>query len=1022
MKRRSEQGVALVVTLILLSVITFMTVTFLAVSRREREGVINRSNQNDAIFANNAGFEQAKAQIVAQMLANNNGFNFDFLVSTNFINSAGFDPGFSPLTPVATNVNYEHLFGNTTPLTPAQFQQNLANLLILPRAPVFITTNKNQAVAEFRYYLDLNRNGSYDPNGLVGLTNNSGLQILDTNNVPTTNFMRGDPEWVGILDHPDRPHSRSNLFIGRTAFVAMPIGNSLDINYIHNQAGLVSPTPPLGYPFLRNQGVGTWEINLAAFLYTLNTNIWGVSAINYNYDPIGNGQTTGLGFQDAASILKYRYGGVNLASVRALYGKPGADAFKLDFVDGYSAGLLMTNAFPLSVDSDPPAEPWSGADNPVKFFTSQDLFNVGALPAGSAGFSNSLYSAGTNISTYDRYTFYNLLAQMGVDSVPDRADKLNLNYMNIGGLSPTNFISWTNALQFFTNAADRMLRAQYTNSISITNIPIYDGTNFYYSPAIHRVLQLAANIYDATTNRPFAPGATNYYPSVFRPTFGSKKGAVFINGFVEEGTAVQNYMIKPLSLPEDADTIAKKPNLTTNIYGVPWVIGAKKGFPNFNEFAMQTVSQVTRKLQISRPPNTPNDRNTWSTNQMYVVGISNIMGVELWNSYSSNYSRAIDVVLFDDLTMTLTNDTGLVLTTNVPMAPVPFTIPATGPTQWQGFLNTQNPNKDKLSFRAPLFTNVVLLPDSVYRQNPQGFVVSTNFEQNTAFRLPNFVLGVTNRLRVALLDNATKRVIDYVQFNGMDEVREITKDLSKDDKFPWVWRTNRVGGITGPIEGIINQMQVSIGAVTVSLTEWNNARIKQSTQQSKDLEINGFASFYNNPSANSNLLVEVPFSPTRKYSKARSWQANDPLVHYTLGDLTDVNDFQNTNQLISVIPPNGSTMTNVLVNIFAINGRYAPWGGNPKQVADPNKYNLALKDPLVNNSDAWDFPTNKFPNVGWLGRVHRGTPWQTVYLKSKSVDPVVWQQWSGNPNPANAVFSQPTNDWALLDIFTTAQN
>ena len=36
MKRNSQQGVALVVTLILLSVITFMTVTFLALSRRER--------------------------------------------------------------------------------------------------------------------------------------------------------------------------------------------------------------------------------------------------------------------------------------------------------------------------------------------------------------------------------------------------------------------------------------------------------------------------------------------------------------------------------------------------------------------------------------------------------------------------------------------------------------------------------------------------------------------------------------------------------------------------------------------------------------------------------------------------------------------------------------------------------------------------------------------------------------------------------------------------------------------------
>ena len=50
------------------------------------------------------------------------------------------------------------------------FLQNLANLLYDPRPPVFIVTN---ALAygsnEFRFYLDLNRNGRYDPNGLQPL-------------------------------------------------------------------------------------------------------------------------------------------------------------------------------------------------------------------------------------------------------------------------------------------------------------------------------------------------------------------------------------------------------------------------------------------------------------------------------------------------------------------------------------------------------------------------------------------------------------------------------------------------------------------------------------------------------------------------------------------------------------------------------------------------------------------------------------------------------------------------------------
>ena len=43
----------------------------------------------------------------------------------------------------------------------------LNNLLYLPRAPVFITTNRNQPNPEFRFYLDENGNGMFDTNGTV---------------------------------------------------------------------------------------------------------------------------------------------------------------------------------------------------------------------------------------------------------------------------------------------------------------------------------------------------------------------------------------------------------------------------------------------------------------------------------------------------------------------------------------------------------------------------------------------------------------------------------------------------------------------------------------------------------------------------------------------------------------------------------------------------------------------------------------------------------------------------------------
>ena len=135
----------------------------------------------------------------------------------------------------------------------------------------------------------------------------------------------------------------------------------------------------------------------------------------------------------------------------------------------------------------------------------------------------------------------------------------------------TNYSPWTDAAQFFTNAADRMLRATFANQIvssyalangniaqfavsnlSITNIPIFPVN--CYTPAVHRIMQLAANIYDASTNRPFSLAAADingpyYYPSVFRPRLAMKiTGGVtniYINGY-DEITNYQQVMQAPL--------------------------------------------------------------------------------------------------------------------------------------------------------------------------------------------------------------------------------------------------------------------------------------------------------------------------------------------------------------------------------------------------------------------------------------------------------------------------------------------
>jgi hypothetical protein len=186
----------------------------------------------------------------------------------------------------------------------------------------------------------------------------------------------------------------------------------------------------------------------------------------------------------------------------------------------------------------------------------------------------------------------------------------------------------------------------------------------------------------------------------------------------------------------------------------------------------------------------------------------------------------------------------------------------------------------------------------------------------------------------------------------------------------------------------------------------------------------------------SSNTFSTPFQPFRNLYLVTSWQANDPLVHYTIGDLTDL---VHTNLMVDNLNPPPTP-------VGQVNARYEPWGGSPAgRSSSPVLCDMTVKDPLMLRSDNWDFPTNKLPNVGWLGRVHRGTPWQTVYLKSFGVNNYPnwfknWQAWSGNGQVVtnvgqlstnlvgfntwanDAYFSQPTNDWRLLDLFTTALN
>ena len=121
--RRSEAGVALVITLILLAIITFMAITLLVVTRGEKGSVSQTADQTTASLANDSALERVKIDLIAPMLAFTNPYNFDLLVSTSYINTNGFFPGIAN----PTNVNYEYLAGGGAPRPTTSFFTTVAS-------------------------------------------------------------------------------------------------------------------------------------------------------------------------------------------------------------------------------------------------------------------------------------------------------------------------------------------------------------------------------------------------------------------------------------------------------------------------------------------------------------------------------------------------------------------------------------------------------------------------------------------------------------------------------------------------------------------------------------------------------------------------------------------------------------------------------------------------------------------------------------------------------------------------------
>jgi Tfp pilus assembly protein PilX len=1139
--RRSEGGIALVITLLMLSVITFLAIAFLAMSRRDRAAVTVTLDSATAQNMSDAAFNRAQAEIIAQMMAHGDALSYDYMVSRNYISPYGFNKNSTD----TTNVNYD-IYSSSGVINPpfnmAQNQsawaQNIANLYYDPRPPVFVVTNPAfPARSDFRFWVDINRNGRFETNGF--------LPVIAENGRTNGNFeyFNGEPEWIGVLRDPLHRHSGTNTFGGRYAYMVLPIGKTLDFNYIHNWAkgnyvdtlttrnftntsgdGLDgSRIPDDG--FARDQGVASYELNLAALLDIVCPDAYEYGLPNvpleeysikppdyYRYYPPDRGvgqANSGYAFDDAEAFVHYRYWiwpleanspylgfGTLHNLIPSLYLAPaqfnsyGIDAHCLtaQTTPPFDPTNRVENFLPKS------AQLWPGSYSSNMFYDLQDLFDPTKT---SAAFTNRMLLAGSRTNSEDRYTFERLLNNISMGSQPEYGvwvhgdtgaltlrTKVNINFSNTAQIQsgpytpmPTNLVNWT-PLGFFTNAAELLLRSQtftftnyeyvggvaipayppITNYFGATNIPVfrvyYPGIR--YNEAIHRMLQLAANIYSDTVSSNYLPGATGHgirytgtlpnvrHPFVFRPLYqevnvGTSNWGVNIVGWtnVSTGQAAYNQLDQKLVPYVDLTsnnvihgTINSyiKSGRAFNLNGIPWVISAEQGLPCFYDYAYNNRVLFARKVLFVRSINGAGLPNTNEppvyTNQFTLMSISNSFGVGAWNPYTTPFTGSANnnfttYYLAGNVTVEVTNNYDYGYTTNFSYLYDPATA-GTG-FQWPAWSGIPTPSSSN-GFVTLFSSNIITVPPSYFSESYRRLIFLTNNPTSSNMFLSedthqkgwpvhHWTLSVTNHVVYALFEGypSSGVLLDYVNLGPFGSFLDITSNIlgqgsggglppgeaNSDTAYWYPGRANDLPG--SPMStGLINQIDYNLSDQIyynslVGLKPGNTGCI---------------GGFDFGPDINpSNVLTQV-----------ESWAANDPLVHYTTGDLKPpgpdvVHNDSATAQAGLLLSP----VTNSVGGI--VRERYDPWG-----IASGIPYNdMLYQDPMITSASAWQFPSNKFPSVGWLGRVHRGTPWQTVYFKSDNPkgDP---DQFSGWTNWVNTLDTYPTNDWVLADLFTTALN
>ena len=402
------------------------------------------------------------------------------------------------------------------------------------------------------------------------------------------------------------------------------------------------------------------------------------------------------------------------------------------------------------------------------------------------------------------------------------------------------------ALNAFTNRADQLLRPKW--GFGVNEIPIFCSTNplVRYNGGIHYLLQQAVNAYDQTNH---TDGDFDF-PSVFRPQFGVVSNdqcvTTLITNWVEVTDDYAEMMARPFKGASD-------PTLSTddNVWGVGLIVGSKPAVPIFNEFSYANTFNVVRKLKFIRTQ--PATRPV-STNQMYVLSLSNVFGCSALNTWTQALPRDVTVFLTNSATVSFVNDLGYGVTNSFTNGTTQLILS----NQWARFLIVKTNMYE-------VFTNgVTTLPTSAYVEQTGGFgpADDLHFEVNVGLPLHSWFAQVTNQLLYAVIDNSSGRILDFVNYNRFGTVWDTMQVLpSIPSPYPSPWATNGADSSlqSGPSLGVLNQIAiVTNSALIPGYTPQPGAGIH-------------LANFLNGTDTSPGNALSCPYEPSATVQQTATW-------------------------------------------------------------------------------------------------------------------------------------------------------